>query len=351
VVQQHGIDQAEAYAQSALARMHALTIPATPENFTVWFEYYAGRKPPLRRAIDSLLAHGRDFTAQVNSELYQQFFAVGLQDAALRQVSDGLNETVREVQALVGDAGAEAKTYGRALVNITGEVVRDAESPERLQGVVRRLLIETQTAIERNAVLEQNLKNSGEQIDRLQQSLDDVRREANTDPLTGLANRKAFDDGLLKTAAQAMETDAPLCLMIADIDDFKKFNDTYGHQFGDQVLKLVARCLQDGTKDDDLAARFGGEEFAVLLPGCQLEDAVQVGERLREMIATRRLVRRATGADVGAVTISIGVARFEPGEGINDLVARADEAMYTAKHQGRNRVVSQAALQEPTGAG
>lgn len=350
MTRQHGVEQAEAFTRSALARMGELKIPSTPENFAIWYEYFVGSKAELNKAIDLLLSKQREFTSVLNEELYERFFGTTAQDSALREVSEGLGETVREVRTLVGDAGAEAKTYGRALVNITGEVTRDAASPERLQGVVRRLLIETQTAIERNAVLEQNLKSSAEQIDRLKRNLDDVRKEANTDPLTGLANRKAFDEGLLRATAEAMETDASLCLLIADIDNFKQFNDSYGHQFGDQVLKLVARCLRDGTKDGDVVARYGGEEFAVLLPGCGLGNAVQVAERLRQTIATRRLVRRSTGEEVGAVTISVGVARFESAEAINDLIARADEALYLAKRQGRNRVVSQAALDEGAGA-
>jgi diguanylate cyclase len=351
VARQHGVEQAETFTRSALVRMAELKIASTPENFAVWYEYFVGTRPDLNKAIDLLLEKRREFTSVLSDELYERFFGATAQDTALRLVSDGLGETVREVQTLVGDAGAEAKTYGRALVNITGEVTRDAASPERLQGVVRRLLIETQTAIERNAVLEQNLKSSAEQIDKLKRSLDDVQREANTDPLTGLANRKAFDENLLRAAADAMETDAALCLLIADIDNFKQFNDSYGHQFGDQVLKLVARCLREGTKEGDLVARYGGEEFAVLLPGCGLGNAVQVAERLRQTIATRRLVRRSTGEEVGAVTISVGTARFESGEAINDLIARADEALYVAKRQGRNRVVSQAALDDGADAG
>lgn len=350
MTRQHGVEQAEVFTRSALARMAELRIPSTPENFAVWYEYFVGSKAELNRAIDLLLQKKREFTPALNQEIYERFFGASAQEGALRQVSENLGETVREVQTLVGDAGADAKTYGRALVNITGEVTRDAASPERLQGVVRRLLIETQTAIERNAVLEQNLKNSAEQVDRLKRELDDLQKEANTDVLTGLANRKAFDEGLLRAAAEAIETESALCLLIVDIDNFKHFNDRYGHQFGDQVLKLVARCLREGTKDGDLVARYGGEEFAVLLPGCGLGDAAQVAERLRHNIAARRLIRRSTGEEVGAITISVGVARFEAGEAINDLIARADEALYLAKRQGRNRVVSQSALDQAGGA-
>ncbi len=341
---EHSLAQALEYARAALSLATERSVPPTPENFAVWYEYAVGDNPDLKKAIDILVSNGKSFTTEVSRELYEQFLGLDLKDRTLRSASDRLGSTIREVTALVTDAGAGAKTYGRALVDLTGEVTPESTA-DTLQSTIRRLLIETQASIQRNAVLEDRLKHSASQIEQLKQDLDEVRKQANTDPLTGLANRKAFDDRLLEAAAEAMETGGGFCLLFCDIDRFKAFNDNHGHQFGDQVLKLVARCLRDGIKGSDLPARYGGEEFAVLLPGCTLQNAVTIANRLRETIATRRLVRRSTGEDVGAVTISIGVAQFELGEPVADLIGRADKALYTAKREGRNRVVSQTALE------
>lgn len=342
---EHSLAQALEYARASLALATERGVPPTPENFAVWYEYAVGDNPDLKKAIDILQSNGKSFTSEVSRELYEQFMGLDLKNRTLRSASDRLGTTIREVSALVTDAGAGAKTYGRALVDLTGEVKADT-SADDLQTTIRRLLIETQASIQRNTVLEGRLKQSAGHIEQLKQDLDEVRKQANTDPLTGLANRKAFDDRLIDAATEAMETGSEFCLLFCDIDRFKAFNDNHGHQFGDQVLKLVARCLRDGIKGSDLAARYGGEEFAVLLPGCTMQNAVVIANRLRETIATRRLVRRSTGEDVGAVTISIGVGRFEQGEPIADLISRADKALYTAKREGRNRVVSQTALEE-----
>ena len=124
-----------------------------------------------------------------------------------------------------------------------------------------------------------------------------------------------------------------------DIDHFKRFNDTYGHQIGDQVIKLVARTLVQTLKGRDNPARYGGEEFGIILPRTSLEDAGRVGEKIRTTLSNCRLTRKGDGEDYGQVTLSIGAALYRPGEEISDFVARADTALYAAKEGGRNRVM------------
>ncbi len=136
----------------------------------------------------------------------------------------------------------------------------------------------------------------------------------------------------------------PLCLLMADIDFFKRFNDTHGHPIGDQVLKLVARTLTETLKGRDTPARFGGEEFAVILPQTVLESAVIVAEQIRVRVASRVIKRRDTQQQLGSITLSIGVTQYRPGDTIADLVQRADEALYAAKGAGRNRVHVQVPL-------
>ncbi|MCH8835800.1 MAG: GGDEF domain-containing protein, partial [Proteobacteria bacterium] len=117
--------------------------------------------------------------------------------------------------------------------------------------------------------------------------------------------------------------------------------DTYGHQVGDQVLKLLGSTLTACIKGQDTAARYGGEEFAIILPRTSLKDALTVAENIRRAVGTKRVVNRTTGEDLGTITVSIGAGRFEYGEPVSQLISRADEALYMAKHNGRDRVVSQ----------
>jgi diguanylate cyclase len=188
--------------------------------------------------------------------------------------------------------------------------------------------------------LEEQLDYSAHVMEELQRDLENVRREALTDGLTGLANRKAFDMEIKRISGEALESGKAYTLLMLDIDHFKSFNDNYGHQIGDQVLRLVARTLTDGVKGRDVAARYGGEEFVIILPETPIDAGVAVGNSLRKAVATKDVINRNSGEKLGRITMSVGVAEYYPGESIADLIERADAALYTAKHNGRNQVAA-----------
>ena len=159
-----------------------------------------------------------------------------------------------------------------------------------------------------------------------------------TDGLTGIGNRKFLDIRLRDEVMVAMESGEPLCVILSDIDHFKKFNDTYGHTIGDEVLKLAASVMKDSVKDQDTPTRYGGEEFCIVLPRTLLTNAVKLADNLRATLAKRGLSNKKTGESYGRITLSLGVAMYRPGESIDNLLKRADEALYRAKDNGRNRV-------------
>jgi diguanylate cyclase len=140
-------------------------------------------------------------------------------------------------------------------------------------------------------------------------------------------------------AAESMETGAPLCVAMVDIDHFKKFNDTHGHQFGDKVIKLVARQLSDQSRAEDFAARYGGEEFALIMKNISGGDAFKILDRIRQSIGNKALKKRETGEIIGSIMVSCGVSTFNMGESLEGFVERADSALYKAKQSGRNRVI------------
>jgi diguanylate cyclase len=194
---------------------------------------------------------------------------------------------------------------------------------------------------EKSRTLEERLSQASGEVAELRQNLEVVRREALTDPLTGIPNRKLFESRLREAARNAVETSEPLALLMLDIDHFKRFNDTYGHQLGDQVLRLVAKTLADGVKGRDTPARFGGEEFVIVLPQTRLENAVTLAEQIRRTMARHKVVRKDTGEEYGVIALSVGASVYRPGEDLADLIRRADAALYHAKHTGRNRVVAE----------
>jgi diguanylate cyclase len=209
--------------------------------------------------------------------------------------------------------------------------------------MAQRLLGETRRMQDANQALEQKLEASRDDIAALQRDLDEVRRESMLDPLTKIFNRKSFDDGIVQAFSGA-EAGEPLCLMLVDIDHFKRFNDTWGHQTGDQVLRLVAMTLKSNLKGKDMAARYGGEEFAAILPETDLEGAVIVADNIRKAVQAKELLKRSTNEKLGRITASFGVAIYRPGDTPSSLIDRADRCLYAAKHAGRNRVFSETEL-------
>ena len=209
-----------------------------------------------------------------------------------------------------------------------------------MRKLVEDMIGATRAMESKTKALEGELQKSSEQVVELRGKLADVRKESLTDPLTGIANRKAFD-AAMDAATLALAEGDHVSLMMCDIDHFKKFNDSWGHQTGDQVLRLVANCLSDNVKGRDTAARYGGEEFGVLLRGTSLEDATHVADQIRLAVQGRKLVKKSTGDVLGTITVSIGVAQFAPGDSIEAVIRRADACLYGAKKNGRNMVMGQ----------
>lgn len=201
-------------------------------------------------------------------------------------------------------------------------------------GLIRLSLRQLQR---RNQRLEEKVAERTEELHRSHEQIEAANRRlqalATTDGMTGLANHRAFQEQLRIELATADSTGRPLSLLLIDVDQFKSYNDTFGHPAGDEVLRGLARLIRENVRVGDYTARYGGEEFAILLPDTTEEAAVEIGERLRIVVAGHNFPCRQ-------VTLSIGVARNEPLPAASEtLVARADKALYAAKNGGRNRVV------------
>jgi diguanylate cyclase len=173
-------------------------------------------------------------------------------------------------------------------------------------------------------------------IEQLRGELQLVNRLVREDQLTGALNRRGLDDTLAREAARAERNDTPLCIALIDIDNFKKINDTYGHQVGDIVLVHLVAIIKETVRNHDLIGRYGGEEFLLLLPESRIDEAVAVLNRLQRRLACTPL---AWGSQKLLVTYSAGIAARASGESEDALIKRADRALYEAKHSGKNRTV------------
>ena len=176
------------------------------------------------------------------------------------------------------------------------------------------------------------------EIETLRQNLEAARREAHTDQLTGVGNRRLLDLELHKAIEEVAVDGRPLSMILADVDHFKRFNDTHGHSVGDKVLKIVGHQMSAKVAEPGLVARYGGEEFAAILPGTDLNGAVALAEVIRGAFEGRELRGSGGGENYGQITLSFGAASYRAGESATALVDRADAGLYAAKRAGRNRV-------------
>ncbi|MCH8214783.1 MAG: GGDEF domain-containing protein, partial [Proteobacteria bacterium] len=302
------LEKASQYARSAFSLMESKAIPTTPNNFAVWFVYCSGRYPDLTRALDKLLKENKEFTEARNAEIFDQYFTFIHEGTAATDAAEKVGSELANILAYLESAGADTAEYGKFLESITGKVAGSG-SVSDFKALIGDALSATRSMEGQTKGLQEKLDTSSKEISQLKQDLEDMRLEAMTDALTAIPNRKLFDIQLRQSANDAAKDGEELCLLMVDIDHFKKFNDTYGHQVGDQVLKLLGSTLTACIKGQDTAARYGGEEFAIILPYTSLKDALTVAENIRRAVGTKKVVNRTTGEDLGTITVSIGAGR------------------------------------------
>jgi diguanylate cyclase len=306
-----------------------------PLSYALWYEHCAGINPDLSCVLDGRLTSNTALTEADVWRLYAQHIAARDMEAFERlqlQLRNLLEDTAQSA-AVVSTQAAE---FGDSLQG-HAKVLAAPQDPERIREVVADMLKGTQKMQSITQDLSAKLQARTNEVNSLTESLRRAQSEALLDSLTGLKNRRGLEravEDLLREPSGLMGC----ALLLADIDHFKVVNDTYGHVLGDKVIRAVAHVLRSSIKGRDIAARLGGEEFAILLPHTSLPGASAVAEQIRGTVAQGRICRPDGNESIGQVTLSVGVAIANVGDTLEALLERADAAMYAAKRAGRNRI-------------
>ena len=342
----HDHSQSQEILRLVLVELQTLNLPPNPIFFTLFYERALKRDASLNKDIDDAINSDEGLTVDIAQEIFDTHVLNG----AIKEMSkaqSALLRVIRNVMMQMLNTGNEFSNYASSL----GDFVRRIDRTDSVQDIrmLTAEVIEDSRQLERTSKeTSSHLNDAGEQITSLKEELEAARRDARTDPLTGLANRRGLNELLLQRINLFLQEKTPFCVILADIDHFKRINDSYGHLVGDKILRFVARTLMANIKGQDSVIRFGGEEFAIVLPYTQYEGGIIVAQHLRQKIASSRLRLAESGRDLGGLTISLGVASVHTEDTPDTLLRRADDALLKAKADGRDRVVGLPS-EKPTG--
>jgi diguanylate cyclase len=318
-------------------------IEPTPVNYAVWYHYAVGDKGALNEEIDLMIKRKTPPSEDVTIYLYNKYVlqTAKEEEKAVTATSNNTQAVLSEIMQIIDRFSGDTQNYNEQLDEQVSKLSTKITDPT-LKEMAREIVSRATAIRESSSVLTKKLEQSRSEVSHLKTNLEKVTNEANKDFLTGTGNRKAFETKIDELATLSKEKGMDLCLLMIDVDHFKRFNDKYGHQLGDEVLRKVGRTLLDTVKGKDFVSRYGGEEFAVLLPATALSTGLIVAENIRKSISETDLVRKDTGESVGPINVSIGVSRYRPQmDTVPLFISRADSALYKSKMGGRNCVTQE----------
>jgi diguanylate cyclase len=330
-------------SSTALNLMTKYNVLPTPKNYHLWFSHTAKSDLNLSNLIDGMITKKVTFNDEINDFLYEKFFAAEKEQKAVTEAGTNIQSELAKIAVALKESGKTNSDYANTLL-AQKDILNNFEGASELRDIIDVILTDTKKVEDQGHQLEEELNQSSLKIQQLQTKLENARLESRTDTLTNIGNRRCFDEKLDENVTLTVEDNKDTCLILSDIDFFKKFNDTYGHKVGDQVLKVVAHTMKTIVGIKGTPLRYGGEEFAVILPDTKLEDALKIAESIREVIAKRVIRNKSSGQNFGKITMSFGVAACTKNDSADSLTKRADSALYLAKSNGRHMVQSEQEL-------
>ncbi|MDA0150590.1 GGDEF domain-containing protein [Vibrio sp. LaRot3] len=312
-------------------------VAATPANYALWYAYVDNAIPKLNFELDTIIENFGICPPASGEQLYNKHVA-SRNETKLSDLRANIEILVNEVASSMSDTLSDTSQFSELIDRSFSNLERvedESMSLDEVMTVIRQLVAESREIRHSTSFLSNQLSTASEEIGRLKSQLAEVQKDALFDSLSGLYNRRSFDNDI-KTLCLSEQS---FCLILADIDHFKNYNDTYGHLFGDTVIKGLARRLHSSCRDGITAYRFGGEEFALIVPNRNVRVARQFADSLRRTIEKLSIRDRRSGQQVGNITASFGVTERLENEHFEAVIERADKLLYEAKQLGRNRVM------------
>lgn len=320
------------YLRQAIHHMSMQDAAFHPVSYAVWYEYSSGEHARLIEEVNDLIEKEKRLNEKSTTHLFNKHIANTDIDSA-KVLVERFNQVVTDMTSSTQKAGLDTAQFRKTLDAWSDEIQQmDAQLGAQL-GSLLSDTVHMQTSMH---TLQNKLESSLEEIADLKNEIMKAKQEAISDGLTGLMNRKGFDTALHQCLDRVANDET--CLVIADIDFFKRVNDSYGHLFGDKVIQAVARILKTVSGNLYTAARYGGEEFVLLLPHTSVDIAKEIAESVRRQVAAISIKNNVTQRLISNITISLGVTSYQPGESVDSFITRADQALYTSKAHGRNQV-------------
>ncbi len=313
-------------------------IPTTPTNYALWYAYVGEKNEALNQEMDTVVQQFNTCPSSRSTHLYRKYVADPV-ELDVREMRKNLDAMVTDLGQSLKDTNFDATEFQNnidANFDKLSRIENEGFNLEQVVELVRSLVRESDNIRSSTQYFTGQLQKAQTEIETLKQQLQKTEQDILYDALTGALNRRAFDEDLQNLMAQAPDA---CCLILFDIDHFKAFNDNYGHQLGDQVLKSVAKRINEACRDGNKLYRYGGEEFAVIVPKSQLRVARQLAEAMRKSLEKLVLKDRRKGARIDSITASFGVAQWQEGDSALNLIEKSDKLLYEAKRLGRNRVL------------
>jgi len=331
-------EEALQIAEQALAHARQHRSPPRPSVYEVWYNYAAGADKALRARVDAA-SRGGTVDLDTIEQIYEDHFLQKRLSAGIARIGDELDTGLKEALELIRDGLGTNRAYVSSLRQAQDKMSRVSRNHDARR-MVMELLQVSQDHVEQTESVGSELARARTQISEMKRELRRLQDRAYLDHLTQIANRRHMDEVLEREIAEARSSHAPLCFALGDLDHFKALNDRWGHQVGDAMLKHFAVVITSNIKGQDTAARFGGEEFAIIFPRTVLFGACHVTDRIRQLLHETEFVVSRDQSRISPVSVSFRVTQLRPDDTMASLIQRADVLLYAAKRKGRNRIES-----------